>query len=210
MRNLETEFKWDATAPRAFLRMLDAVKKTAGAQSVSAAKVLYITDIYLDHSDGSFEKERLAFRLRRYSKQWEATFKTRTQLVNGKAVRREETQALAGVQNQAQALAKLNAQKRWKKLLVCGLVPLFSIHNTRRVRLITLPHFQAELAFDTCTICAGGKRVFLKEIELELKRGRAQAFDEFAAQLSAQSGLERATKSKVRTAHALLKGENIK
>jgi len=209
MKNLETEFKWEGQTPRAFWRMLSAVKKVAGAPAVSAAKVLYITDIYLDHSDGSFEKERLAFRLRRYSKQWEATFKTRTQLVNGKAVRREETQALAGVQNLSQALAQLNAQKRWKKLPVCGLVPLFRIRNKRRVRLITTPHFQAELAFDTCMICAGEKRVFLKEIELELKRGRAPAFDEFAARLSSASGLARATKSKVRTAHALLKGENI-
>jgi len=209
MKNLETEFKWDAQTPRAFLRMLGAVKKVAGAAAVSPAKVLYLTDIYLDHSDGSFEKERLAFRVRRSGKQWEATFKTRTQLINGKAVRREETQALAGVKNLRQALAELDAQKRWKKLPVCGLVPLFRICNKRRVRWITTPHFQAELAFDTCTICAGGKRVFFKEIELELKRGRAQAFDEFAARLSEKSGLPRATKSKVRTAHALLKGENI-
>lgn len=210
MKNLETEIKWDATAPRAFMRMLYAAKKIAGKAAVSAAQVLYITDVYLDHPDETFAKQKIAFRLRHYAQTWEATFKTRTQLVNGKAVRREETQTLAGVQNLSHALAKLDVQKRWKNLTVGGLVPLFRIRNKRRARLITAPHFQAELAFDTCVVCAGEKRVFMKEIELELKHGRAEDFDNFAAQLSSVSGLPRATQSKVKTAHALLKGENIK
>ena len=210
MKNLETEIKWDATAPRAFLRMLYAAKKLAGTRAVSVGQVLRITDVYLDHSDETFAKQQIAFRLRHYAQTWEATFKTRTQLVNGKAVRREETQTLTGVQNLSQALAKLNAQKRWKNLPVGGLVPLFRIGNKRRARLITTPHFQAELAFDTCVIYAGEKRVSMKEIELELKRGHAPAFDAFAAQLSSVSGLPRATQSKVKTACALLKGENVK
>ena len=207
MKNLETEFKWNAQTPRAFMRMLGAVKQLAYAEEISAPTALHITDTYLDQPDGTFEKEQLAFRVRHCEKTWEATFKTRTQLVNGKAVRREETQKLPGVKNIQQALEKLAAQKIWKNLPVRGLRPLFTICNKRLVRVITRTHFRAELAFDTCTIYAGNKHVKFKEIELELKQGRADNFDKFAQQLTVQSGLARAEKSKVKTAVSLLKGE---
>ena len=205
MKNLETEIKWDADTPRAFWRMLSAVKKQIPAGEITAKNILRITDVYLDHADHRFEKEQLAFRVRHFQNVWEATFKTRTQLVNGKAVRREETQRLRGVKNLTEVLEKLSAQKTWKKLSLTGLQPLFTIKNKRMVRQIFQPKFQAELAFDTCTIIAGEKRAPRKEIELELKRGNAAAFEEFAACLSRTSGLSRAKTSKVKTAVLLLK-----
>ena len=205
MKNLETEFKWEASAPRAFLRMLFAVKKYVPADKIAEKNILHITDVYLDHADRRFEKEMLAFRVRHYGKIWEATFKTRTKLVHGKAVRREETQRLFGVNNLTQALAKLQAQKTWKKLSLSNLHPLFVIKNKRIVRQISHPRFLAELAFDTCTIAAGKEHTQLKEIELELKHGNEEAFENFAAYLSHQCGLKRATTSKVKTAVNLLK-----
>ena len=167
MKNLETEFKWTAHAPQAFLKMICAAKKAVGKDNVGPRTVLHLRDIYLDHSDGEFEKEKIAFRVRRVRNQWEATFKTRTELVRGKAVRREETQALGGVKNLQQALVILNRQKSWKGISLVGLRPRFSIYNTRAVRQIVTPQVRAELSFDTCRICAGGRQVFLKEIELE-------------------------------------------
>lgn len=205
MKNLETEFKWEAQAPRAFMRMLLAVKRNTSQGSISAPKIVRITDVYLDHANGLFEKQQLAFRVRHYGKIWEATFKTRTQLVNGKAVRREETQVLC-VTNFRQALAQLNTQKVWKKLPVKGLVPLFTIRNKRRVREISTKDFRAELAFDTCLIEAGKRQVAHKEIELELKQGSSWKFEQFVSNLTTQSKLPYATKSKVKTAVALRKG----
>ena len=205
MKNLETEFKWEANSPRAFLKMLSAVKKQVSAEAIGAKNVLHIVDVYLDHADHRFEKEELAFRVRHFQDTWEATFKTRTQLVNGKALRREETQRLQGVKNLQQALEKLVAQKEWKKLSLVGLQPMFTIKNKRIVRQISQPKFQAEFAFDTCLIIAGTKRAHLKEIELELKRGDAASFEEFAACVSRLSGLLHAKTSKVKTAVKLLK-----
>ena len=204
MKNLETEYKWSGEKPRAFNCMLAAIKKELLPQHISAKKQLQITDVYLDHPDKQFDNQQLAFRVRHYGKVWEATFKTRTQLVNGKAVRREETQKLFGVQSLKQALAYLEAQKKWKNLIVSGLQPLFIIRNKRIVRMLSSKKFQAELAFDTCTICVGKKRVKFKEIELELKQGQPRQFDELVARLSAASRLAPSTKSKVKTAVCLL------
>lgn len=205
MKNLEIEFKWNAQEPRAFLRMLNAIKKEISSQYISPKKQLYIADVYVDHADHQFEKQKLAFRVRHVGKIWEATFKTRTKLVNGKAVRREETQQLIGVRNLKQALSNLDAQKRWKQLSVKGLNPLFTILNKRCVRTIKHPFFQAELAFDDCVICVGEKRALLKEIELELKCGNARAFDQFVKKISIGSGLKRAASSKVKIAVGLLR-----
>lgn len=209
MKNLETEFKWNGQAPHAFMRMLGAVRMCLPTQNISAKKQLQITDVYLDHPDRRFEKEMLAFRVRHYKQIWEATFKTRTKIVNGKAVRREETQRLAGVQNFKQALAKLAKQKRWKKLSVQGLEPLFVIRNSRILRMIRTDSFQAELSFDRCVIRAGEKRTFFKEIELEFKNGNKQKFEKFAKELSVKSKLASSKISKVKTAVLLLKKRNI-
>ncbi len=206
MKNLETEFKWNAQTPRAFMCMLRAVKKNCSSGVISASKVLQITDVYLDHADGTFEKEQLAFRVRHYGKVWEATFKTRTHLINGKAVRREETQPLLAVSSLHQALAKLSKQKVWKTIPTQELVPLFTIRNKRRIREILTKHFLAELAFDTCLIKAGEKQMQFKEIELELKRGSNAEFEKFVAKITADSKLTYARKSKVKTALGLLNG----
>ncbi len=209
MRHVETEIKWSVQTARAFNKMLLAVKQIAGTAQLTAPHLLHITDTYIDHADGRFEREQLAFRVRHYGTIWEATFKTRTALIDGKAVRREETQYLTGVKNISQALAFLQAQKRWKGLVLEQLHPLFTIKNKRIVRQIQWRSVCAELAFDTCVICAGKHTQQLKEIELELKHGRRAQFEQLAAKISAQCNLPRATVSKVKTAVLLLrKGAN--
>lgn len=205
MKNMETEFKWDANVPRAFARMRRAVEQVAGQASAGGAVQLAICDVYLDTPDSAFEKQQIAFRVRCCAGQWQATFKTRTEVKNGKAVRREETLELPGVKNLKEALSFLNQKKRWKNLPLQQLRPLFKLTNRRTVQLLSFPSLEAELAFDQCTLYVAGRKVQMKEIELELKKGKASALETLARQLTQQSGLSYMRVSKVKTACGLLK-----
>lgn len=202
---METEFKWDANSPRAFARMLSAVRHAAGKENISSPRRLKIEDVYLERPDGEFEKQLIAFRVRNTDGKWEATFKTRTEVKNGKAVRREETMPLANIKNLADALEFLNAKKHWKGLDVTGLRPVFSICNRRRTAEVFYDGAKAELALDDCKILVAGRRVCMKEIELELKQGPAEKIERLVRAMTRDSGLEYARVSKVKTAAALLK-----
>ena len=206
MKNFETEFKWDASAPFSFARMLGAVRKVADKQSISAPDYLQIKDVYLDAPDGRLQKEKIALRVRNTNGTFEITYKTRTEVVNGKAVRREETLPLPNVKNLSGTLQFLREKKEWEGLFLADLLPLFSISNRRVVRLVKWQGSVLELSFDTCEIHAGKKRVKLKEIELELKKGSAIEMEKFAAQIMKVSGLPFSKKSKVKMATALLAG----
>lgn len=201
MKNMETEFKWDANVPRAFSRMLLAVEGTARVQ---APQLLHVRDVYLDHADLSFEARQIAFRVRNADGQFEATFKTRTEIVGGKAIRREETLALPGVKNIAQALALLEHKKTWHGINVAGLIKRFEIRNRRQARTLFFDGAEFELVFDTCEILLCGRVVKMKEIELELKRGTGKQMDLLVQLLSQKSGLKPMRCSKVKTASALL------
>ncbi len=198
----EIEFKWEANVPRAFYKMQRAV--FASGVRVLSVQHLKITDVYLDTPMCDFEKQKIAFRVRNTNQNWEATFKTRTEIVHGKAVRREETLKMPGVKSLAQALEFLRRKKTWKGLCVANLQPLFVLKNQRQIQEITWQKMQAELAFDTCEILVCGRRVYFKEIELELKKGATENFEKLAAQFTCASGLRQAQISKVKTALSLL------
>ena len=129
MKNLETEFKWEGNLPRSLAR---ARQIFSALGKLSAPTRLRICDTYLDHADEQFAKEKIAFRVRRVNQKWEVTFKTRSEIKNGKAVRREETLPLPNVKNLTQALAFLTQKKTWKKLNVCGLQKRFVLKNHRQ------------------------------------------------------------------------------
>lgn len=205
MKNIETEFKWDANAPHAFARMLAAVRRAAGKDGVSAPRKLAIEDVYLERPDGGFEKQLIAFRVRNTAGKWEATFKTRTEVKNGKVVRREETLPLTGVKNLSGALCFLSDKKRWKGLNVTKLRPVFVIRNRRRVSDVFYDGATAELALDDCELLVAGRRVLMKEIELEAKQGDAGKMERLAREITLASGLRYARVSKVKTAAALLR-----
>ena len=204
MKNMETEFKWDANANRAFSRMLAAVRQLLPTRKISAVQCLNITDVYLDHPDKCFEKQHIAFRIRCCNQQWEVTFKARTEVKKGKAVRREETLPLPKVSNFTEAIKFLDQKKTWKNLNVQSLQPLFVIRNRSQVRTLSYEGVKAELAFDTCEIKVSGRRVFMKEIELEYKQGNISSFERLADKLTSISCLFHAHISKVKTASALL------
>lgn len=202
---METEFKWEANAARAFGRMTAALRAVVPQTNISTERRLDIQDVYLDHFPHTFEKQKIAFRIRNVNGVWEATFKTRTELKNGKAVRREETLSLPGISKLEEAVEFLNLKKRWKGLNVQDLRPLFSIHNKRKVKDLLYKDARAELAFDSCEITVAGRRVLMKEIEMEYKSGARISFEVLAEKLTQISQLSYAKISKVKTACALLK-----
>ena len=159
----------------------------------------------MDHADERFAKEKIAFRVRQINKKWEATFKTRSEIKNGKAVRREETLALPNVKNLAQALAFLQHKKTWQKLDVRDLQKRFVLKNRRQAFGLIYKKCTAELALDNFAVFVCGREVRMKEIELELKGGRTQDFEELASHFTKKSGLAFSTISKVRTAETLRK-----
>lgn len=204
MKHLETEFKWDANTPRAFARMRAAWRRVKGVR-FSQAVCLSIWDVYMDAPDGNFAREQIAFRVRCTGGKWEATFKTRSEVKNGKAVRREETLPMPGVTTLEGALRFLNAKKSWKGLRVQGLKPLFEIRNRRQCVNVFYDGAAAEMAFDAFEIRVCGRCVQMKEIELEHKQGCEKNTERLAQELTYASGLSYAAFSKVKTATALLK-----
>lgn len=203
MPNIETEFKWDSNSPRAFARVLSAVRQVPSVR-LSAPRVLHICDTYLDTPEHFFEQNKIAFRVRNTDGVWEATYKTRTEVKNGRAVRREESLPLPGIKNLAQALSFLADKKKWDKLPLTGLKMLFALRNKRTSYDILFNGVEAELSLDNFMICVCGRRVLMKEAELELKKGQPDTFDGLARQITQASGLAYARVSKVKTATALL------
>lgn len=203
MPNIETEFKWESNSPRAFARVLSAVRQVPSVR-LSAPRVLHICDTYLDTPEHFFEQNKIAFRVRNTDGVWEATYKTRTEVKNGRAVRREESLPLPGIKNLAQALSFLADKKKWDKLPLTGLKMLFALRNKRTSYDILFNGVEAELSLDNFMICVCGRRVLMKEAELELKKGQPDTLDELARQITQASGLAYARVSKVKTATALL------
>lgn len=202
MKHLEIEYKWQANIPRAFYRVKCALQQMQVPIRYTA---LNIHDVYLDHLNRDLAAHKIALRLRNVDKHWEATFKTRTALKNGQAVRREETLTLPGVKNRAQALSLLQQKKKWCGIDVTHLMPQFEIKNKRTIGEISFQSNVFELAFDRVCIGVCGRRIYMQEIELELKQGNKKAFEKFALQFSKQICLPVADFSKVRTAETLLK-----
>ena len=201
MQNIEMEYKWDANVPHAFARARRALTKLVVVRTEAQ---LHITDTYLDHSDGSFTKQRIAFRVRNTAGQWEATFKTRTEVKHGKAVRQEETLPLPGVKDLTQALAFLQHKKTWKGLRVSNLQTKFSLQNKRHTYKFNFENSHLEMALDDVTIWVCGRQLKMKEIELELKYGSVKSFEKFARTFASQTQFKAMEMSKVKTAEALL------
>ena len=203
MKNQELEYKWEANSPRAFQR----ARKVLGGLGVlqGNGSKLYMVDYYVDTPMRAFEKQYIAMRLRQTNGRWEATFKTRTEVIDGKAVRREETCALPDAVDLESALSLLQKKKKWKNLDVSQLNVLFVLTNKREIVSVCFQNMQAELAFDNCRLSVCGREVCFKEIELELKRGPVQLLEELADVFTQKTSLPFARVSKVKTGMCLMK-----
>lgn len=202
MKHMEIECKWDANSPRAFLR---AKKVLANLCGPLTPRLLHIQDVYLDDVKRSLAKQGIALRVRNCEGKFETTFKTRTQIKKGKAIRQEETIPLPGIKNISQALHKLEQKKNWKQIKTTGLSVQFVLNNKRTVYVFSYKKSMLEMVLDKVIISVAGRRVTMQEIELELKQGSSKTLDQFAQQFTQQTKFLQATFSKVRTAEMLLK-----
>lgn len=202
MKNQELEYKWEANSPRAFQRARKALAGLGVLKGIGSK--LHIVDYYIDTPTRTFEKQHIAMRLRQTNGHWEATFKTRTEVIAGKAVRREETCALPDAVDLESALSLLKKKKKWKKLDVSQLKLLFVLTNKREIVPVCFQNMQAELAFDNCCLSVCGRKVCFKEIELELKRGAVQLLEKLANLFTQKTSLPYAHVSKVKTGMYLM------
>ncbi len=200
MKNVEIEYKLDANTPRAFEKVRRFLKPFVHV----AGTDLHIQDVYLDHANNDLSKQKIALRVRNTDGKWEATFKTRTESRQGKAVRREETLPLLHAHNLPQALAQLSAKRQWKGLNVTNLVPRFVIQNKRTVYDVVYQKSKLEISLDRVTIFAARRQLKMKEIEIELKSGPDEKLEQFVQLLIQQTHLKRTVNSKVKTAEFFL------
>lgn len=202
MKHMEIEYKWDANSPRAFYHAKRALQNLCGP---IPAQTLHIQDTYLDDEKHSLSKELIALRLRNTDGKWEATFKTRTEIKNGKAVRREETLPLPAAKKLAQAVQALVQKKSWQGIATINLKVQFTLTNRRTLFSFNYQGSQLEMVLDRVLILVAGRKVYMQEIELELKHGNTQTLDQFAKLFSQQTKLPRTKISKVKTAETLRK-----
>ncbi len=202
MKHLEIECKWDGNTLRAFSRAKNFLKQI-GANVVF--QKLRIKDTYLDYTNGDLAAQKIALRVRNTDGKWEATFKTRSEIKNGKAVRREENLPLPHAKNLTQALTLLAQKKKWCGVNVEHLKPKFALANKRTIYVFDYDGATLEMALDDVTMYVLGRHVKLKEIEVELKRGNVEKLEKFATAFTRETKLKQATISKVKTAETLLK-----
>ncbi len=202
MKHMEIEYKWQANTPRAFSRAKKALAKLGGT---AVENKLHIQDTYVDDDKRRLSRQRIAMRVRCTDGKWEATYKTRTQLKNGKAVRTEHTIPLTQCTTPAQAILQLQRKKKWQGLDVSNLHVQFSITNLRTIFQFHFNNAELELALDNVRLHVCGRQVLFKEIELELKNGSNASLDQFAHAFEQHTKLKRADFSKVKMAETLLK-----
>lgn len=198
MKNLEREYKWEAFSSSDFKKFTAALRKFS---SPSGPLALPITDYYLDDKKGLLDKNQIAMRIRQTGKNFEVTLKTKTEIIAGKAQRKEVTRTLPGIHCVGVALAALNAKPLFPELGLEELEIRFSIRNKRTVYVVRPDaRTEYEAALDDFAIDIKGRKVLMKEIELELKKGKTADFEKFAHLVGRESGLSAAKISKVKTA----------
>lgn len=104
-------------------------------------------------------------------------------------------------------LLSLGCPKELKELTQEGLVPICGAKFTRIAKTVSLVDGVVELALDRGLLFGGGQEMPLCEVEVELKSGRPEMCDRFAATLASQFSLSPENKSKFARALKLHKGE---
>lgn len=150
---------------------------------------------------------KIALRIRREGNKFEATLKTRSDVRDGLARRKELTRPLPGVRSASGALKALENGPAWEGLPLAGLSVRFVLRNRRRICRVHFGRAECEAAFDSYVICAGKKKIHRREIELELKKGPESDFLGLVQELTLRSGLEAAKMSKVKSAEMMLRGQ---
>ncbi len=178
-------------------------------------QVLQLINRYFDTPDGELRQQRCALRLRRIEEagggraQWVQTFKTAGRSTGGLSVRGEWEAPVRGARLQRSALGDapwpgIDPDGRlWERL-----IPVFETHCTRTLWTVRRRDgSEVELALDVGHIEAGGRRLPMAELELELRRGEPAVLFELAVALANHWAVMPGQASKAERGYALLRGQ---
>lgn len=163
---------------------------------------------YFDTPGAELEAACMALRLRRDGDRLCQTLKTRGQGGGGMSTRGEWEWEVPGPGLDLRGLAALPPMAAFSGAQLARLTPRFATDFRRETwQLEEEAESHIELALDLGEIHAGERRVAIREIELELKRGEAQRLWSLAESLTDRVGLRPADTSKAARGNALLSGE---
>ncbi len=141
-----------------------------------------LQNTYYDTPSLDLHAKRMALRFRKKGNQWLLTVKTAEASSEGLAVRNEwEVAAEPGIFNFQHV--DRSAIRDFLETLTAQLIPIFTTHFTREIRLIQHGNTKIEMAIDQGHIESHGQRETLCEIELELLGGELADLTAFASQL---------------------------
>lgn len=161
---------------------------------------------YFDTVEGDLEAARMALRLRRIDGRLLQTVKTRGEGGGGLSRRGEWEWEVSGPGLDLDGLRDLPPAALGQEVLT-RLVPRFTTDFHRETREIDHAGARIEVALDEGEILADGRRVTIRELELELKAGDPEALWSLAEALAGSVPLRPADTSKAARGSALLSGE---
>lgn len=169
--------------------------------------VTTLGNTYFDTPRAELEAARMALRLRRDGDRLRQTLKTRGQGGGGISTRGEWEWEVPGPGLDLSGLAALPPMAAFSEAQLARLAPRFATDFRRETWQLEDTESHIELALDLGEIHAGERRVAIREIELELKRGEPERLWALAEALTDRVGLRPADTSKAARGDALLTGE---
>ncbi|MCC5883785.1 MAG: CYTH domain-containing protein [Halomonas sp.] len=163
-----------------------------------------LANTYYDTRQGELEAARIALRLRRCNDSWVQTLKTSGEGSGGFSRRHEWEWPVAGDALDLAGLAELPPCAELGAGVLQRLEPRFTTDFERRLWRLELADATIEVALDQGEIRAAGRRVPIRELELELKDGDPQALWRLALALAETVPLRPAEASKAARGSALL------
>ncbi|WP_416138088.1 CYTH domain-containing protein [Halomonas sp. HK25] len=170
-----------------------------------ACVVQRLGNTYFDTPQGDLEAARMALRLRRVDGRVLQTVKTRGEGGGGLSRRGEWEWEVPGPGLDLEGLANLPPATLGQEVLE-RLTPRFTTDFHRETRMLDHAGARIELALDEGEIEADGRRVAIRELELELKAGEPEALWSLAEALAGSVPLRAADTSKAARGGALLGG----
>lgn len=169
--------------------------------------VTTLGNTYFDTPGAELEAAHMALRLRRDGHRLRQTLKTRGQGGGGLSTRGEWEWEVPGPDLDFRGLAALPPMAAFSEAQLSSLSPRFATDFRRETWQLEDADSHVELALDLGEIHAGERRVAVREMELELKRGEPERLWSLAESLTDRVGLRPADTSKAARGNALLTGE---
>ncbi|WP_444999767.1 CYTH domain-containing protein [Halomonas mongoliensis] len=161
---------------------------------------------YFDTPEGDLEAARMALRLRRIDGRTLQTVKTSGEGGGGLSRRGEWEWEVPGPELDLAGLAGLPPAATLGRGVLSRLRPRFTTDFHRESWQLTHAGARVEVALDEGEILADGRRVAIRELELELKAGEPEALWSLAEALAESVPLRPADTSKAARGGALLRG----